>query len=259
MNRRTFFPWLTGGVSGSYLLGAIGGVGLGASGATLGTTALRPWSRQSHSQQGEDLIVQSIFEVLEIRQPTYLDIGAADPCRDNNTFLFYQQGCRGVLVEPNPAYCRKIRFQRPRDTVLNAGVGVSSQTEADYFMVGGRDGDYLNSFSKTQIDDIIARSDGMRYIAKVLKMPLININQLIETHLQKAPSFLSIDVEGLDLSILQTLDFQRFRPAIFCVETIAIGTTRIETEILDLLKSKGYSIRGGTFVNTIFVDNQLLL
>lgn len=258
MNRRTFLPWLTGGIGGSYVAGAIGGAAVGSGATVYGSHALRPWGRTSHSQQGEDLIVAAICAVLKIQRPTYLDIGAADPCQDNNTFLFYEKACRGVLVEPNPAFCRKLRSRRPGDTVLNVGVGTTNQTEADYYMIGGRDGDYLNSFSKTQVDDIVARSEGLRYIARVLKLPLVNINEIIAQHFKSAPTFVSIDTEGLDLDILRTFDFDRFRPTIFSVETIAIGTTRVVTELLDLFQSKNYSIRGGTFVNTIFVDNARL-
>jgi FkbM family methyltransferase len=259
MNRRSFFPCLTGGVSGSFLVGTLGGVGLGSAGAAV-KAANRPWARQSHSQQGEDLIVESICDALRIAQPTYLDIGAADPCQDNNTYLFYEKHCRGVLVEPNPAFCRKIKAVRPGDTVLNVGAGTSGERETvtDYYVIGGRDGDYLNTFSKAQVDDIVAKSQGFRSVVKTIKMPLVNINRIIEQHFKTAPNFLSIDTEGLDLAILRTLDFDRFRPSILCVETLVIGTTRVETAIVDLLKAKGYVVRGSTFVNTIFVDGQLL-
>src|SRR5689334_8739949 len=126
-NRRTFFSRLTGGISGSFLLGTLGGLSAGAAGGALGSKASRPWSRLSHSQQGEDLIVASMCESLRIPKPTYLDIGAADPIRDNNTYLLYEQGCRGVLVEPNPAFCRKLKSQRPGDKVLNIGVASTDQ------------------------------------------------------------------------------------------------------------------------------------
>jgi FkbM family methyltransferase len=258
MNRRSFLPVLTSGVSGSFVLGAAGGALAGTAGTAYGTTALRPWARESHSQQGEDLIVQSICDALAITQPTYLDIGAADPCQDNNTYLLYKKGCRGVLVEPNPAFCRKLRSRRPGDTVLNIGVGITDQTEADYYMLSGRDGDYLNSFSKAQVDEVVARSEGTRRIARVLKMPLVNINRIIEAHFAGAPSFVSIDTEGLDLAILKTFDFERFRPAVFCVETLVIGTTRVETRLLDLMTANHYTPRGGTLANTIFVDNRLI-
>ncbi len=257
MNRRTFLPWFTGGISSSFLLGTAGGIGAGSATAAVGIAASRPWSRVSHSQQGEDLIMESICDFLRITNPSYLDVGAADPIQDNNTYLFYQKGCRGVLVEPNPSFCRRLETKRPKDKVLNIGVGVTDQHEAEYYMIGGRDGQYLNSFSKKQIDNIVAKSDGLRFVKKTIKMPLVNINTIMEEHFQGAPSLLCIDTEGLDLDILKTLDFTRYRPCILCVETLVIGTTRCDTEILELMKSKDYVIRGSTFVNTIFVDNQL--
>src|SRR4051794_18414209 len=57
--------------------------------------------RLSFAQQGEDLVVDSLFGALKVAKPTYLDIGAYEPIRSNNTYLFYRQGGRGVLVEPN--------------------------------------------------------------------------------------------------------------------------------------------------------------
>ena len=58
-------------------------------------------------------------------------------------------------------------------------------------------------------------------------MPLVNINKIMQEQFHGAPSLLCIDTEGLDLDILKTLDFTRFRPAIVCVETLKIGTTRV--------------------------------
>ena len=100
MNRWTFLPSCTGGISGGFLLGAIGGTA-GTVGAAVGINASRPWSKPSYSQQGESLIVESICACARdpgIQDPSYLDIGAADPTWINNTYLFYRKGCRGVLI-----------------------------------------------------------------------------------------------------------------------------------------------------------------
>jgi len=258
MNRRTFFPVVTGGISSSFFLGTLGGVTTGAAGAVAGLNASRPWSRTSYSQQGEDLIVDSICGSLAIRNPTYLDIGAADPIVLNNTYLFYEGGCRGVLVEPNPTFCSKLRSQRPKDKVLNIGVGFEDRDAADYYMVGGPDGEYLNTFSPDDVERLREKSKGFRPIVKVIKMPLVNINKIMEEQFQGAPDFLSTDTEGLDLDILKSLDFNRFRPKIVCVETLVLGIKQMETAILDLMRAKDYTIRGATFVNTIFVDNHIL-
>ena len=48
--------------------------------------------RKSYSQCGEDLLVDYIFKLRGITQPTYLDIGANHPYFISNTAKFYQQG-----------------------------------------------------------------------------------------------------------------------------------------------------------------------
>jgi FkbM family methyltransferase len=260
MNRRTFFPWFTGGISSSFILGTAGGIGVGAVGTAAGIQASRPrWSKQSYSQQGEDLIVESLADFLRIQKLSYLDVGAADPIRMNNTYRFYEKKLSGVLVEPNPACCQRLRATRPRDKVINAGIGFTDQKEADYYIIGG--GVYsedLNTFSKKQVDSYKAKSNGISLIEKVVRMPLVDINNLMEEHFHGAPHFISIDTEGVDLEILRTINFSRFRPSILCVETLIFGTSLVENQILDLMKSHDYTIRGSTFVNTIFVDNRAL-
>ena len=85
-------------------------------------------------------------------------------------------------------------------------------------------------------------------------MPLLDINDVMAEHFKGAPTFLSVDTEGLDLAILRSIDYGRFRPAIICAETLVSGTRRIRAEIPEFLATRGYAARGGSFVNTIFVD-----
>ena len=93
--------------------------------------------KHSWSEQGEDLIIESLRRSLGIANPTYLDIGAAEPILNSNTYLFYRKGCRGVLIEPNPTLCKALVSVRPGDRTVNAGIGFDDRTEADYYMVSG--------------------------------------------------------------------------------------------------------------------------
>jgi FkbM family methyltransferase len=211
---------------------------------------------RSYSQQGEDLIVESICKFLGIGSPTYLDVGAAHPIQGSNTYLFYLKGCRGVLVEPNPDLCRGLRATRPGDVVLNAGIGFDGRAEADYYMLSGY---AQNTFSERQVAALAVKVGNRSFIKRVVRMPLLDINRVIADHFGgRAPDFLSIDCEGVDFDILGTLNFDRFRPKILCVETLIIETTKEDSRILELMQSKGYTVRGSTFVNRIFVDNRLL-
>lgn len=206
----------------------------------------------SFAQQGEDLVIQQMLRQFNVKQPTYLDIGAHDPIRNSNTYLFYALGGHGVLVEPNPTYAEKIRRARPRDVVLEVGVGVSGAAEADYYMMGG-DGQ-LNTFSKAQADSLVRVHH--HKIEGVVKRKLVPVNQILEAHFKDAaPDVLSIDIEGLDYEILKTLDWNRWRPKVVCVETSHVETGQVEREVLDLLEKNGYVVRGGSFVNTIFLDD----
>jgi hypothetical protein len=83
------------------------------------------------------------------------------------------------------------------------------------------------------------------------------VNRVIVEHLAgRAPDLLSIDTEGLDLAILRALDFARFRPRVVCAETSEVDGS-VDQELIDLMRAKGYDVRGGTFVNTIFVDGAI--
>ncbi|HVR01030.1 MAG TPA: FkbM family methyltransferase [Polyangia bacterium] len=262
MDRRGFVRTLRDGVSSSFLVGGLGGavVGGGAVGAYVAKDRLGRTGRWSYAQQGEDLVVENVLGAIGVKGPiTYLDIGAFDPVFDSNTFAFYEAGGHGVLVEPNPSKIDRLKSVRPRDKTLNVGVGLSAEpTTGDYYVIGGTSGGLLNTFSKEDAEDVQTKSHGQFVIEKVLKLPLVNINMLMREQFAGAPNFLSIDTEGLDFGILKTMDFDRYRPDVICVETLEVGGDAVSVDILRLLESKRYSARGATFVNTIFVDDRHL-
>jgi FkbM family methyltransferase len=260
MDRRSFVKSLRDGVSGSFLMGGLGGAVLGGGAvAAYAANELLEFGKWSYAQQGEDLIVQNVLEAVGLKEPiTYLDVGAYDPVIASNTYAFYKAGGHGVLVEPNPAKIDRLQKVRPRDKTLNVGVGLSAgPTTGDYYVIGGTNGG-LNTFSKEDAEEVQTKSQGHQFIEKVLKMPLVNINTLMQDELGGAPHFLSIDTEGWDFGILKTMDFDRYRPDVICVETLEVGGDAVSLDILRLLESKRYSARGATFVNTIFVDDRHL-
>jgi sucrose-6-phosphate hydrolase SacC (GH32 family) len=91
-------------------------------------------------------------------------------------------------------------------------------------------------------------------------MPLLGINHVISNYFTECPDFISIDVEGWDLQILKTLDFEKYNPAVFCVETLAYnndGSTYKIKEIYDFLNGQGYFPYKETYANTIFLNRNL--
>jgi len=242
LDRRSFMAGALAGASG---VGVLGGIGVVAWRQGRETDEGRGGS-VSYSQMGEDLVLYHLLrDAMHIQRPTYVDIGAADPIEASNTYLFYTRGGHGVLVEPNPAYQQPLHRSRPRDVVVNAGVGVSDATEADYYLIRGAP--MRNTFSKGNVD-YLRKLRGQEVVERVIKMPLISINRLMAEYLRSTPDLLSIDVEGLDYAILQTLDFEKYRPAVIIAEARLSGPTQT------LLASKGYEVRGASMYNVIFAD-----
>jgi FkbM family methyltransferase len=228
----------------------------GAVGAGAGSwMSDRDWpadARMTFAQQGEDIVLFHVIrDLLRVERATYLDVGAAEPVRSSNTYLLWATGHRGVLVEPNPMYAQKLRDRRRGDIVVEAGVGVTDQTEADYYEI--RDNPALNTFSPDQVK-VLQQRMGDDVVERVRKMPLININRLIADELGQAPDVLSTDIEGLDYDVIKSLDLSRFRPGAICAETVETWASGQQSYITAYLVSQGYVVRGGSTINTIYVD-----
>jgi len=211
----------------------------------------------SYAQAGEDLIVHYLFRSFGVNEISYLDVGANHPDYISNTFFFYKRGCTGVCVEPNPRLYKKHKRVRPNDVCLNVGVGINGQKEADFYLFPGH-ADGLSTFSKTEADhwaNVGMEGLGKLRAAKVIKMPLVGINEIMDRY--GIPDFMSIDVEGLDLEILRTMDFEKYPIKCICVETVRYNSEQKacrDAEILCFMQQQGYSIHVDTGINTIFVN-----
>jgi FkbM family methyltransferase len=210
--------------------------------------------RVSFAQQGEDLILYNLLRHdFGIQNPSYIDIGAGDPVLSNNTYALYLTGSRGVLVEPNPTLVKALKTVRPDDVVVNAGVGVKDSGEADYYVI--RDQWPLNTFSPQTVAYIRKRYKDDP-VEKVIKMPLIQINRLLAEHFTTGPDLLSIDIEGMDLDVLRSMDFKAHRPAAICAETKKPWESHEGSDVAKLLRARGYVACAGSLYNTIFADRK---
>lgn len=209
----------------------------------------------SYSQSGEDILIEYVLGWMGIKTRTYLDIGAHHPTYLSNTYLFYTHGARGVSVEPDSTLHAVIAKQRPEDTNLNIGVGKKRQSAKFYIMHPTT----LNTFSKKEAETYCVRYPEAK-ITDTVSLPVVPVNEIIAEHFPKAaPDLVSIDVEGLDLEIVESFDFKRSRPTVFCIETVEYeGETvlRKATKLINKMKAQDYFIYADTFTNTIFVDRK---
>jgi FkbM family methyltransferase len=209
----------------------------------------------SYSQNGEDLIVDFIISAKKIKNFTYLDIGANDPIKFNNTYKFYEKGYRGVCIEPNPFIFNKLKYKRKYDVCLNIGVGVTQEESQDFFIM---DNPFLSTFSQKEAFSL--ENEKHAKIQKIIRVDLKTTSQIIEQYFQGiSPTFINLDVEGIDEEILRAFPFTEYKPSIFCIETVNYtddATSKKRVEIIEKMTNAGYEIFADTYVNTIFLSNE---
>lgn len=208
-------------------------------------------SKISYSQSGEDIIVRFIFDDIGIQTPSYIDIGAYHPKRLSNSALFYGNGSRGINIEPDPKLFESFKLERAEDINLNIGVS-NLEEEIDFYTMSAPT---LNTFSRKEAEN--CSQIGNYQITAITKIKVDVISNIIDRYCGGVfPEFLSLDVEGIDLKILQSINYEESSPLVICVETISFSETGNgvkDINILQFLESKGYMIYADTYINTIFV------
>jgi FkbM family methyltransferase len=175
---------------------------------------LNPNSTTSYSQEGEDLVLRRFLE--ERRSGFYVDVGAHHPTKFSNTHFFYELGWRGINIEPAPDAVAQFDKVRPRD--INIGLGVAEAAgELTYYVF---DEPALNTFDKTLKEEREARTS-----YRVIRTTKIRVDRLDRILQQRLPAgqaidFMSIDVEGLDLQVLRSNDWNAHRPQFVLAEAL---------------------------------------
>ncbi len=210
----------------------------------------------SYAQTGEDIIIDFLIAAKKIQAFTYLDIGANHPVKFSNTYKFYEAGYKGVCIEPDPYMYAILSKKRSRDICLNIGIAGTAAGEANLYIMNYPG---LNTFSKDEAEAHEKNKHGK--IKEVIQVPLKTVEQVIDENFSgKSPVFINLDVEGLDEEILKSFPFNKYKPAIFCIETVHYtedASSEKRSEIFDLMHKQGYRAFADTYINTIFIKNNL--
>jgi FkbM family methyltransferase len=208
------------------------------------------YAKKTYSQCGEDIIIRHVFDILSTPQPNYLDIGAHHPYMNSNTALFYQCGSRGVLVEPDPVNCYYLRKYRKNDICIQAGIS-DNESEMDYFIFNSTT---LNTFSESL--SLRYQNIGFQLINKIRIKMMSPVSIFEKYFYDKAPDFISLDVEGMELQILKAMNLEKYTPKVICLETVDYsndGRSEKNMSLIDFVKNKGYIVYADTGINTIFI------
>jgi len=202
--------------------------------------------QKSFSQEGEDIIINRLIQGK--KNGFYVEVGCHHPFRFSNTYFFYQRGWRGICIDPLPNTVKLFNRFRPRDIAIEKGVSLFPGVMR-YFL--------FNEPALNTFDEEIAKSrDGknncsIKNIAEIETIRLSSI--LLDNNAPREIDLLSVDVEGYDLQVLQSNDWEKFKPKLIIAETLEADMCTLDSDPLSgFLKEKGYKPYAKTGNSVIF-------
>lgn len=201
----------------------------------------------SHSQFNEDLILSLL--VGEIKNGFYVDIGANHPTFNSNTKKFYDKGWCGINIEPTKDGYNKLLTSRTRDTNLNIAVANKSGVMTLYEL----DGDTTLSTLNPHNAVLMSKHLGLSMTSREISVrPLSSV--MDEHCTSNVIHFMSIDAEGVDLEVLQSNNWEKYRPEVIMVE----GNNQYN-EIVEYLDKNSYLLVYNNYYNCIFINKYATL
>ena len=194
----------------------------------------------SFSRSGDDIQLMKLIN--NNSSGVYVDIGSWHPVKASNTYFFYLRNWRGICIDPNPTLALSYKKLRPKDTFINAGIG-NSDKQLDYFMF---EESSMNTFSQNFINDNNLQSK----IVKKIQVPIFSLKEVLDKNLKKGErlDFFDVDVEGFDLEVLKTNDWDLYRPKVIVVESDGSIKNDVISEIVKYLETKNYKLIGKTII-----------
>lgn len=194
------------------------------------------------------MILRRMFEGK--RTGFYVDVGAHDPFRFSNTCHFHRRGWRGINIDANPAAIAAFNRSRSSDTNICAGISdVPGNMTFHLFNEPA-----LNTFDAALAAERVALP-GYRLVDRI-NVDVRRLDEILTASLPAGQTidFLSVDVEGLDLQVLRSNDWTRFRPKVLLVEARCIDLPQLSNDpACAFALSVGYRPAAKT-VNTVVFE-----
>lgn len=190
----------------------------------------------SYSQHDEDGYLIRLISDNKLKiTPFFVDFGACDGVHLNNCRLFAEQGWSGLFVEANPFYFEKLEknYQhRPDITTINAAV--SDRSGFEYFTIYPEHLDHSGIHLAPKFEN-----------HKDIQVATVQAHTVLPNEV----GIMSIDVEGLEQTVLADIFTAGIYPEILIVES---NTPDARWEQMEIIGTR-YHLLNVLDVNTIWI------
>ena len=201
------------------------------------------------SQWGEDVVLWHYLRLQ--RDGFYVDVGAHHPERLSNTaLLHYRNGWSGINIEPDERLYQAFLQARPNDINLCCGVGADN----GFASMGVFEDGAVNSFDVAAVEFQIQH--GGKRLAQYRDIEVRKLCDILDEYMPpgRQIDLLSVDVEGWEISVLESNDWGRYKPPFIAVEDHKMVLARAADSLtFQLLNEKGYRLVAHTIATSIYV------
>ena len=170
---------------------------------------------------------------------TFLEFGATDGLELSNSFMLENTlNWSGVLSEPSPQWHEVLKENRKYTKIIKKCIWSESGKILDFFMSDRGNFSTLNEFIDSDKYSMPLNTESRKKAGKLITVETISLNDVIKEYFNNtSPSYISIDTEGSEFKILESFNFENYRPKVFTVEH---NFTELQSKIDELMVSKNY-------------------
>ena len=167
--------------------------------------------KNTYSEWGEDLFILKYFKNLN--KGFYVDIGAYHPFFLSNTCLLFKKNWEGINIDINPTSIEIFNDARPHDYNINAAVSNKNKKYINYYTKN-----MINLLSTTIIDS--AKMSFLNNSFDTRRVKCRKLNDIISNTKfeNRKIDFLNIDTEKSEVDVLKSLNFNKYKPKLICIE-----------------------------------------
>ena len=200
-----------------------------------------------YSQYGQDTYAYETF-FKDKKDGIFLEIGADDGVTFSNTKFFEDIGWSGICIEPRPS-AFKLLTQNRKCVCENVALN-SEEGEVEFFSIDGY-GKGLSGIVENYDPKHWQRANGQETVnskKEIIKVQTKVLHDVLNRHNMNNIDFCSLDVEGSEMKILESIDFSKTNIKVFTIENNYNDET-----LRNFMLLKGYKYNKRVNIDDVFV------
>lgn len=204
------------------------------------------------SQYQQDKFLNELFYNNK-KNGVFVDIGAHDGVTLSNTYFFEKElEWTGMCIEPLPKVFNQL--QKNRSCKLIQGCAWKEDTQKVFRVIDGYSemlSGLVDTYPQQHIDRISIEAQSVTQDIHDILVDCFDTTKLLLDNQLTQIDLLSIDVEGSELDILSSLDYDNIQ-----IDVILAENNYDDDNLRSFLVSKGYTYVYRLAIDDIFIKNQ---